>query len=95
VGDLRERLPHARFDALVFLMRERGEVDAVGDRLVARSALDRLAADVRAHLEAHAELDTGAFKDLSGQTRRTAIPLLEWLDAAGVTKRRGDVRVRA
>ncbi len=95
VGDLRERTPHARFDALVFLMRERGEVDAVGDRLVARSTLDRLAADVRAHLEVHAELDTGAFKDLSGQTRRTAIPLLEWLDAAGVTKRRGDVRVRA
>jgi selenocysteine-specific elongation factor len=32
------------------------------------------------------------FRDLLGVTRRQAIPLLEWLDKQGVTKRAGDMR---
>lgn len=38
-------------------------------------------------------MDVAAFKDLSGTTRRRAIPFLEWLDAEGVTRREGDQRV--
>jgi len=32
------------------------------------------------------------FRDQIGVTRRQAVPLLEWLDKQGVTRRRGDVR---
>jgi len=37
-------------------------------------------------------IDIGQFKELFGLSRKIAIPLLEWFDRAGVTKRTGDVR---
>jgi selenocysteine-specific elongation factor len=37
-------------------------------------------------------IGVAAFKDLAGITRKHAIPLLEYLDRAGVTQRRGDER---
>ncbi len=82
-------------DALVFLIRDRGEIDLVAGRIYAASVLERLSAAVRAWFDGHPTLDPSAFKELTGQSRRTAIPLLEWLDARGVTKRLGEGRVRA
>ncbi|MGI8671434.1 MAG: SelB C-terminal domain-containing protein, partial [Luteitalea sp.] len=38
-------------------------------------------------------VDIGWFKEQFGLTRRSAIPLLEWLDRARVTRRTGDTRV--
>jgi len=38
-------------------------------------------------------IDIAAFKELSGTTRKNAIPLLEYLDAERVTQRRGSARV--
>lgn len=38
-------------------------------------------------------IEVGWFKERFGLTRRTAIPLLEWLDRARVTRRAGDTRV--
>ena len=35
----------------------------------------------------------GEFKGALGITRKHAVPLLEWLDAAGITRRDGDVRL--
>ena len=32
------------------------------------------------------------FRDLIGTSRKYAVPLLEWFDAAGITIRNGDVR---
>jgi selenocysteine-specific elongation factor len=37
-------------------------------------------------------IDVGQFKELFGLSRKVAIPLLEYFDAAGVTKRVGDAR---
>jgi selenocysteine-specific elongation factor len=43
---------------------------------------------------AHEELSTSDFKELSGGlSRKHAIPLLEWLDGEGTTRRHGDVRI--
>ncbi|MFZ5480198.1 MAG: selenocysteine-specific translation elongation factor [Myxococcota bacterium] len=86
---------HPRRDALAFYLRDRGEIEQVGDRWYAAETLAGLAGRVRAFFVERPELDPAAFKDLTGLTRRTAIPLLEWLDSRGVTKRRGDVRVKA
>ena len=33
------------------------------------------------------------FRDLIGSTRKYAVPLLEWLDQARVTRRVGDERI--
>jgi selenocysteine-specific elongation factor len=81
-------------DALLFLLRDRGEVHLVAGRVYAASVLARLRQVVGAWFNDHVQLDPGSFKELTGQSRRTAIPLLEWLDANGVTRRMGDVRVK-
>ena len=38
-------------------------------------------------------IDVAAFKDLTGVSRKYAIPLLEYLDVARVTRRAGDKRI--
>ncbi|MFN7145746.1 MAG: SelB C-terminal domain-containing protein, partial [Myxococcota bacterium] len=91
---LREVCPEVAYDELVFLLKDRGEIEQVGDRLYAASVLAALVQRVRGYFAGADTLDPAAFKELSGQSRRTAIPLLEWLDARGVTKRVGDARVR-
>jgi selenocysteine-specific elongation factor len=84
---------HPDAAALLHLLRDRGDLERVGDRYYTRASLADLATAVRGYFSAHETMDPAAFKDLSGQSRRTAIPLLEWLDQTGTTQRRGDVRV--
>ncbi len=79
-------------DAFMLLVGD-GRVHRVADRAVTGARLDTLVARVRAHLDATGSLSTSDFKDLSGLSRRMAIPLLEWLDARRVTLRQGDVRI--
>ncbi len=88
---LEEGLPGG--DALVALMCELGQVERVAGRLFRRDVLDRLVDDVRGLLAREPVLSPQAFKELTGLSRRGAIPLLEWLDSQGVTRRQGDGRV--
>lgn len=62
---------------------------------VDRGALDEMASRVRAWLDSHETLSPSEFKTLTGLTRKNAIAMLEWLDRRGVTRRKGDLRVRA
>ncbi len=80
-------------EELVALLVERDQVERIGGRLYARGPLDTLVIDVRAALAAEDALTPKRFKELTGLSRRGAIPLLEWLDARKVTRRQGDVRV--
>lgn len=80
-------------EPLLALLLERGQIHRIGGRLYAAGPIAQLADDVRALLAREGELTPQAFKELTGLTRRAAIPLLEWLDAEGVTRRQGDVRV--
>jgi selenocysteine-specific elongation factor len=66
----------------------------VGGRIYAATVLQALKESLNEYFSTHTQLDPAAFKELTGQSRRTAIPLLEWLDADGFTKRVGDVRVK-
>lgn len=84
----------AQSEALLFHLRERGEVALVGGRIYAATVLQALKESLNEYFSTHTQLDPAAFKELTGQSRRTAIPLLEWLDADGFTKRVGDVRVK-
>jgi selenocysteine-specific elongation factor len=45
------------------------------------------------YLKDHGELDAQSFKELTGLSRKFAIPLLEWFDKERVTLRVGDKRV--
>ena len=61
--------------------------------VVDRGALDTLVADVRARKNTNPKLDIGAFKELTGLSRKFAVPLLEYLDGQRITRRVGDERV--
>jgi selenocysteine-specific elongation factor len=89
--ELLEKIPEG--DALVALLVAREVLTRVGPRVFLTARLERLVADVRGLLKAQNQMSPGDFKDLTGLSRRGAIPLLEWLDAQGVTMRSGDVRI--
>src|SRR5215813_13635938 len=70
-----------------------GELVRVADLIFHRSALDGLRETLRKFkAERGAKLDVGSFKDLTGISRKYAIPLLEYLDHQRVTRRSGDAR---
>jgi selenocysteine-specific elongation factor len=54
-----------------------------------RDAQERLIAS----LKSKGEIAPGEVKDLLGVTRKFAIPLLEYFDSQGITRRLGDKRV--
>ncbi len=47
---------------------------------------------VRQRIEQEGPVTVAQIRDLLGTTRKYAVPLCEWLDATGATRRRGDVR---
>ncbi len=81
-------------EALVFLLRDRGEIDVIAGRVYFGPVLAQLTEAVRGYFVDQRTLEPASFKALTGQSRRTAIPLLEWLDAHGVTRRVGDARIK-
>ena len=59
-----------------------------------RDALAELRSKLALYKKAKGErISVPAFKDLTGITRKYAIPLLEYLDRERVTRRQGDERV--
>lgn len=85
-------LPQFR-DLVAHLEREEVLVRAPGDLWFDRMAIDGLIERVRGHLAEHGEIDTAAYKTLTGTSRRTTVPLMELLDELRITRRSGDRRV--
>jgi selenocysteine-specific elongation factor len=76
------------------LLREKILVRIAQDLVVHESALKHLRSLVAAYKTKHGDrLSVAAFKELTGATRKYAVPLLEHLDRERVTKRVGDERV--
>ena len=61
--------------------------------VVENAALQKLVETVRARKSVSPRLGVGEFKELTGLSRKFAVPLLEYLDAQRVTRRVGDERV--
>jgi selenocysteine-specific elongation factor len=84
-------------DRIVRLLIRDHEVVKIGNLYFDAAALARLKSDVQALKTPAAgtpvQLDVGTFKTKFGLTRRSAIPLLEWLDRERVTRRTGETRV--
>ncbi len=75
-------------------MLRRGLVVSVDGVIFPAAAVDRAAGVVAGLLEACPEGFTVAeFRDAVGTTRKYALPLLAALDAGGMTRRRGDLRI--
>ena len=78
--------------ALTALART-GRAQRVSEELfLAADTLAGCEAAIRAHLNAGGEGTVAALKDAMGTTRKFAVPLLEYFDSHGVTKRDGDQR---
>ncbi len=79
---------------LQILLREKVLVKISGDLVFHRSTLQRLRETLtRYRKERGDRLSIAVFKELTGITRKYAIPLLEHLDREQVTRRAGDERV--
>jgi selenocysteine-specific elongation factor len=77
---------------LLHLLLERKEAERVGDRVLHGTVLATLATKVRAFVASRDTMTPSDFKELTGLSRKHAIPLLEWLDRSRITVRVGDDR---
>src|SRR5207244_2468415 len=74
------------------MVKENALVKISEEMLVDRATIDKLIADVKALKSKNPKFGVGEFKNLTGVTRKHAIPLLEYLDRQRVTRRIGDER---
>jgi selenocysteine-specific elongation factor len=87
------RVDKARAQKIVtLLLRDKVLVKISDDLVFHRGALEDLRQRVLAHKAKSARIGVAEFKDLTGVSRKYAIPLLEYLDRERVTRRVGDQR---
>jgi selenocysteine-specific elongation factor len=87
------RVDKARAQKIVTLLLRDKLLVKVSDELVFhRSALEQLRRELVAYKAKSPGIDVAKFKELTGVSRKYAIPLLEYLDRERVTKRVGDAR---
>lgn len=87
------RVDKARAQKIVtLLLRDKVLVKISDDLVFHRSALEELRQRVSAQKAKSARIGVAEFKDLTGVSRKYAIPLLEYLDRERVTRRVGDQR---
>ena len=88
------KVDRARAQKIVtLLLRDKTLVKLSDDLVFHRDALEALRKQVAAQKAASPKMDVARFKDLTGVSRKYAIPLLEWLDRERVTRRIGDERI--
>ena len=89
------RMEKARAEKLLqILLREKVLVRVSADLIFHQAALEGLKAQLTHYKKTKGEkIGVPAFKQLTGITRKYAIPLLEYLDRQRLTRRAGDERV--
>ncbi len=86
-------VPAGELDPVFEFLAQTGELAALSDKVViAREHLESARAKLIEYLRQHGSVETGVFKDVLGTTRKYAIPLLEYWDAQGLTRRVGNHR---
>ncbi len=82
------------FRELISLLREQGKLIFVEERLYFhREAIENIIEKVKNHFRTNSEISVPQFKELTGTTRKYAIPLLTYLDNRKFTLRQENVRV--
>jgi selenocysteine-specific elongation factor len=78
---------------VTLLLREKSLIKITEDLVFHRDALNDLRQRLVAEKAKSPKMDVARFKDVTGVSRKYAIPLLEYLDREHVTKRVGDERI--
>ncbi len=87
------KIDRARAQKIVTLLLRDKVLIKISDELVFhRGALDDLKRKLVGYKVKSAKIDVAGFKELTGVTRKYAIPLLEYFDRERLTKRVGDAR---
>jgi selenocysteine-specific elongation factor len=87
------KVDKARAQKIVtLLLRDKILIKVSTDLVFHRSALEHLRKLICMYKTKSSRIDIAQFKDMTGVSRKYAIPLLEYLDRERVTKRAGDVR---
>ena len=88
------KVDKVRAQKIVTLLLRDKVLIKISDNLVFhQSALQELRRQMAAYKAKSSKIDVGKFKELTGITRKYAIPLLEYLDRERVTRRVGDERL--
>jgi selenocysteine-specific elongation factor len=94
IRELEALLPGVEVEAVLRLLAREGVAERVApDRYFAASALEGFEGVIREMAAAGQEVTPAALRDRLGLTRKYLIPLLEWADRKGITRREGDRRV--
>jgi selenocysteine-specific elongation factor len=99
VPSAKDVLASARIDSgraqklLQLLLKEKTLVKVSEDLVFHRSAMSRLREILARQKSQGNRISVPIFKEITGLSRKYAIPLLEHFDREGVTRREGDVRV--
>jgi selenocysteine-specific elongation factor len=80
---------------LAHLAREGGVEQVDHERYAAKPALDEFRRALETALRDLGQATPAQLRDRTGLTRKYLIPLLEWADRRGITRRQGDARVLA
>jgi selenocysteine-specific elongation factor len=78
--------------ALIRALVEAGDIVRVGDFYLTAASAGKIRSEVRAAIERSGPLTVAQIRDTLGTTRKYAVPLCEWLDSTGATRRQGDIR---
>ena len=96
VAELEHEFPGAPVRALLAHLAREGAAEAIdAERYATPAALAGFRAALEAALQELGPATPAALRDRLGLTRKYLIPLLEWADRRGVTRRAGDARVLA
>ena len=88
-------LPPKRLSDMLHLLKENGDLFSIGDNLWIPNDIKQNLFDILSnYFITHQSLSVGQFKSLTNQSRKGAIPLLEYCDKIGWTKRNGNDRIK-
>jgi selenocysteine-specific elongation factor len=88
------RLERAHAEKLLRILLKEDVLHKVTEDLIFhQSALHQLREIVAQRKAKNNRIDVAAFKEMTGLSRKYAIPLLEYLDRERVTRRDGDTRI--
>ena len=88
------RIDRARAEKLLqILLKEKVLVKITDDLVFHQAALSKLRQMLAQRKAQSNRLNVGVFKEITGLSRKYAIPLLEYLDRERVTRRQGDERI--
>ena len=91
--EMQAKLGFASLDALEHLTFRGAAVKVTPELFLGRAHLQRILEWVENYFQSHDELSLSDLREGLGMSRKYSVPIMEYLDREGWTRRRGDVRV--